>query len=266
MKDLRPIFIRLLQTMCLSFVVSTSILSEVSPPVPKGIKPALAAKAAPIVSSPEVSESKAAAVMPAHPNTKVATTSKTSVIKSPLQLNIKNNGTLKAHLTGFTVTYADATTGEPATIAAKTDMHIDSNHTKSIGFKVKIPNTGSAPKFNPFVSDIEINGKSISTGYKAIPLTPNEQSYTLALLQVTQKNGTWVRDVKAMKKADSAIPIPTIAPDKSKSRITPIKKAVVAAVIEKNKKSKSKFKKSAKKVKKNKKSKSSQAVNHVLIH
>lgn len=192
-------------------------------------------------------------------------TKKIVVTKTPLQLNIKNNSKRDAHLTGFTVTYAEQTTGSPMTISAKIDMYLESNHTKSIGFKIKIPNTGT-PKFSPFVSEIEINGKSISTGYKAEPYTVNEQAYTLALLQITNKNGIWVRDVKAMKKADSAIPTPSVVSDQSQSKITPFKEAVVAAAIKKNKNSQAKFKKSAKKTKKIKKSKSSQVVDHVLVH
>ena len=195
-----------------------------------------------------------AVVRPIAPANK-ATIQTVPTIKSPLQLNIKNNDASSAHLTGFTVTYADDTTGKPMTISAKTDVNIQFNHTKSIGFKVKLPR--SAPhKFYPFVSDVEINGETISTNYKEQPL-----GHTLDLLQITQKNGKWVRDVKAMKKANSALALaaaPSAAKDNhANPRITKPKEAVIVAAIKQNKTP-------TKKIKQTKKSRSSQTVKHAL--
>lgn len=119
-----------------------------------------------------------------------------SFTKLPLQINIKNNATITAHITGFSVVY------QAKTIQSNMYLALEPGEEKHYTFNLKIPNDTNQTVNYPYVSNILVDGQTVPTNYQKTPI-----GHTLQVLQITKKkNGLWALDAKAMKKAKEIVP------------------------------------------------------------
>ena len=176
-----------------------------TPPVAKPIVAQPTAK--PVVVTPVAEPVSQVQQVPAVPVTPVKTTPKPVVVntasftKLPLQINIKNNAKVTAHVTGFSVVY------QGKTVQSNMYLALASSEEKHFTFNLKIANEANQTINYPYVSTILVDGQTVATNYEKSPI-----GHTLQILQITKKkNGLWALDTKAMKKTENVAPATTPA-------------------------------------------------------